>query len=210
MTPGPWHVEDRPHEPEDRVLSMARADEAPFDWNCSVAEGEVTVFVVDLRWQEDLRVRGRLALDGVGAAGWSAVIEAPMGADREYHLPPTQLDELGRFAAEALPGAAELVLRSPPGEQPLRALIVEIRVNEDLQPFELDLPTGTLSGRAEPGSRLRLHHRIDASTHLELESQADDAGVFVIAGVPAGESSLQREGPPQKVTIVAGETTRLP
>ena len=200
-------------------MSIRKKEEMPFDFNCDVREGETTHFVVDLRWQENLAVHGRLLIDGVGAAGWSATIEAPRHADREFHLRPSVLDEEGRFAAEALPGDAKLVLRSPADVQPTRRLIAEIRVSEDRHPLEYALETGTLVGRVEQAStRLRIHHRIDPQTHFEAEFESDENAEFVFANAPTGTASLQHEFEGafglgwyslQTVEVAQGETTTV-
>ena len=191
LTPGPWRIEDRSEFPEDRTLNMARADEMPFEWNLEVREGEATWVELDLRWQEDLRVAGRLVLGGVPAEGWSAQLRSGRYADRPFELAPTRLDAEGRFRAEARPDRLGLVLLSPADEPPLRRISLAVRVDQDLEPLELAFSTGRVVGRAKPGARLRLvQGRMDALL-FEVEFEADAEGFFDVQGAPAGELSLQ-------------------
>ncbi|HVS19631.1 MAG TPA: hypothetical protein VMT18_13590, partial [Planctomycetota bacterium] len=191
LTPGPWHIEDRPEMPEDRTLSMARADEMPFDWNVDVRAGEVTWVELDLRWQADLHVQGCLVVDGAGAVGWSAYLRSTHHADRPFELAPAALDTQGCFRAEARPGLLQLVLLSPPEDPPLRRLTLPVRVDEHLQPLQLAYATGRVVGRAAPGARLRLVQGRTDQVLFEVEFEADAQGSFEVEGAPAGELSLQ-------------------
>ena len=220
LTAGSWHVEDRLVEPEGRVVSMASKEEAPFDWHCEVFEGQTTAYDLDLRWQAELRVEGRLAFDGAGAGGWTAVLEAGDHADRPYDLRPSVVDTDGRFSVEALPGPGTLVLRSPTGSGPASMVKAKIVVEAERRPVELAFETGVLVGRIpESGARLRVYHRVDEKTHLETAFEADDEGAFRLEGVPAGEVSFQRHevgkyglgwySVKHDIVIVAGETTTV-
>ena len=216
LAPGPWRVEDRAEEPEGRTMSIAKLANAPFRFNCTVVEGELTRHDLDLRWQEDLRVRGSLLLDGTAAEGWTARVLAPRHADRPWDLAPVALDREGHFAAPAQPGRAVLELTSPAGELPARKLVRELTVDEHLGPQDVALYTGGLQGeRPDANRRLRTFHRIDARTHFEAVFFTDGDGAFATAGLPAGSNSLQHEvdGPHglgwyglQTVDVARGET----
>jgi RNA polymerase sigma-70 factor (ECF subfamily) len=219
LTPGPWCVEDRDAEPEMRVYAMAQGDEHPLRWNCEVRADETTVHDLDLRWQDDLRVAGRLVFDGEGAADWTAVLEAPEHADRPWAARPVTLDADGRFSLEARPGYAKLVLRAPV-DAPLRMLLKrDILIDQQLEPCVFELETGGLAGTlAEGALRLRLHHRIDARTHIEATFESGDDGRFAVEGFAAGEASFQHEVDGQygrgwyrraSVQIEAGATTTV-
>ncbi|MCZ6597868.1 MAG: hypothetical protein O7B99_09540, partial [Planctomycetota bacterium] len=217
LTPGSWRVEDRDVEPEGRIMAMASAEEAPFGWNCEVFEGKTIVHDLDLRWQEGLAVEGRLAFDGVGAAGWSAVLEASEHSDRPLDIQPVVLDEDGRFAIPARPGRPKLVLRSPTGRTPMVVVETEVVVDADRRPFELDLATGTIEGRRPEPTHMRTVWA-EEGTLVYTTFDTDDEGAYRVEGVTAGELGLSHETEGKHghgwyhlkgIEVVAGETTTI-
>ncbi len=192
LTPGPWRVEDRDIEPEGRVFGMANGDEHPLRWDCEVHEGKTTVHDLDLRWQDGLQVEGQVTWDGLGPKGWTASLEGPDHADRPWTPRLVKLDDEGRFALDARPGRAKLVLRSPEGA-PVRMLLERtITVGPEGRLHRFEFTAGAFQGQVDPAARqLRLFHRIDGQTWLEVHFEADASGHFQIPKAPAGKASLQ-------------------
>ena len=192
LTPGPWRVEDRDIEPEGRVFGMAQGDEHPLRWDCDVREGETTVHDLDLRWQDGLQVEGQVTWDGRGPEGWTASLEAPGHADRPWTPRLVTLDAEGHFALDARPGSAKLVLRSP--ERPGVRMLLErkITVGPEGRLHRFDFTSGAIQGHVNPSAlQLRLFHRIDGQTKLEVHFEADASGSFQVPVAPSGEASFQ-------------------
>lgn len=196
LTPGPWLVEDRAVEPEGRTLSMVNSEDMPFRWNTQVVEGEATTFDIDLRWQDDLAVRGSLRFNGLGAEGWTAVLEEGKHTDRPYDLHSVTIDASGEFSVEALPGRGTLVLRSPASEARAQTLRVDLEVDAETGRFDYDLPTGDVDGKLDSGpTKLAVMGSIDANTKYSTSVTTDADGSFRIEGLPAVELGLQHRGP---------------
>lgn len=192
LTPGPWRVEDRDIEPEGRIFSMAQGDEHPLRWDCEVHEGETTVHDLDLRWQDGLQVEGQLTWDGLGPKGWTASLEAPDHADRPWAPRLVNLDAEGRFALDARPGSAKLVLRSPEGADVRMVLERTITVGPEGRLHRFEFTAGAFQGQVDPAAKqLRLFHRIDGQTKLEVHFEADASGGFQVTKAPAGKASFQ-------------------
>lgn len=219
LSPGPWRVEYRPHEPEGRVHAILSPEEAPYDWNVEIREGETSHLDIDIRWHQGLTCDGSLSIDGEGAAGWSAVLTEPDHADRPYDLQPVTLGSDGHFRAPAYPGPGKLVLRSPVGSQPASTIEVEVRVEPQQIPIELEFRTGTLVGSLEGGPRsLRAGIGIGEGRRLTARFETERDGTFRIERMPAGRVSIlhMTEGdygpgwyPLGDVTVVAGESVRF-
>ena len=68
----------------------------------------------------------------------------------------------------------------------------ELLIDQHLEPAVFELETGGLSGTlAEGALKLRLHHRIDATTHIEATFESGTGGRFAIEGFAAGPASFQ-------------------
>jgi hypothetical protein len=216
LAAGPWRVEWREQVSEGNSLAAALANDAPFDWNAHVRSGETAHVELDLRWHEDLHVEGALTLDGLPALGWSAALQSPPMADREFELAPGLLDAQGRFRVEARPGELRLVLRSPADAPPQRRITLPVRVEAELARVERAFDTGVVSGTGAAAlARLRLVQLLPDRGLFEVEFEADGSGAFEVAGAPAGKVSLQtwRDAefgpgwyPSAKLDVVAGET----
>jgi hypothetical protein len=125
----------------------------------------------------------------------------------------------GSFSLDARPGYAKLALRSPLGEPVAMLLLRELLVEQDVEPQVFAIETGGIEGTAERAQKLRLHHRIDAKTHIEAVFDSGADGAFRVAAFAAGHASLQNEvdGQPfgrqwrdrAKVELTAGETLKV-
>ncbi len=196
-------------------MAMVSAKEMPFEPNAEIREGAVTTLDLDTRWKENLAVRGRLVLDGKGAEGWTAVLDAAYVGDRPRTFEPVTLDAEGRFSAPAIPGPASLLLRSPAGGPVKRVIEWELLVGPDTAQVELNLLTGTVRGSVpEPGDSLRVFHQLKSGAVMIHSFVADKEGAYEVEGIPAGEIYLQRDGGRGWVTLAqprlaAGETLTI-
>ena len=87
-----------------------------------------------------------------------------------------------------------------------------LTVGENTAAVEISLSTGTVRGSGhEPHTSLRFFHKLENGALTIHNFLADDEGAFEIAGIPAGQLTLQREGARGWVTLArpllaAGET----
>lgn len=131
-------------------------EESPFRPNVTLVEGQSTHFDLDVRWQEDLHVVGRLRIRGRSTEGWTATIE-PYSEDVEARvLESVGLDAHGGFRAPALAGEVGLVLCSNDRHNPVY-LRHRLTVGRATLPVEIELEWGVLHLERLPSGRdLRL------------------------------------------------------
>jgi hypothetical protein len=67
-------------------------------------------------------------------------------------------------------------------------------VDAERRGVELDVTVGSLEGSLRDGpARWRLVHDVDGSTEFLAVFETDGDGAFIVEGVPAGASRLERE-----------------
>jgi len=192
LRPGPWLVEHRPVERDRSWGYTRRAEFDAIEWTCTVRDGATTrLELVALR---EASVRGVLTVDGAGADGWSAMLDARGGLvlrDADVASRAALLDADGAFELSDSPGARRLVLRSPPGAE---GEVVTLLEELDLRTAELDwqaaLTTGELEVRASDEAVLRL--RLPLGARMVWTELRVDAGAARAFRVPAGEHGVQR------------------
>jgi hypothetical protein len=166
--------------------------------------------IVDL--DGEALLRGRFAVGGRPAAGWTVALRSPRGAA----VPQVTLDAEGRFAlVSRSAGQAELTLLP----EPLTGLVFIARL--ELVPGEnawaLDVPVGRLEGRVAPGAVdpqgwLVASWRADA-LEFRASFEPQDDGSYVLDSAPAGAIEVQHFDswffrPFATVEVRAGQTTR--
>ena len=87
---------------------MHEASEVPFRPNVEIFEGETTNHDLDLAWQADARVRGRVLFDGVAQTGWTVLVEP--GEDESQTFRPVPFEADGHFDSPTTPGPVILLL----------------------------------------------------------------------------------------------------
>lgn len=193
LTPGAWRLEDRRNEPTGGSMSMHEASEVPFRPNIEIFEGETTNHDLDLAWQADARVRGRVLFDGVAQTGWTVLVEP--GEDESQTFRPVPFEADGHFDSPTTPGPVVLLLRKEHGEE-LWRLRHEVIVEADTPSLELNVTMSRLEAEdLEPNAEVMISGRIDEVGSFRQWVRADDEGRLSI-DVPSTHVRVSRKKRP--------------
>jgi RNA polymerase sigma-70 factor (ECF subfamily) len=81
LTPGRWQVSLKAEDLAPSFVSTTvQKGSSPFEWNCTVAEGETTYVELELPVAETCALSGRLALGGGDLGGWLASLRRVDGS----------------------------------------------------------------------------------------------------------------------------------
>ena len=189
LTPGGWQVHHREEKAEVALRVLQGA--GPIEWDCQVFDGRTTRHDIDAR-RGTVEVAGRLTIDGVGAAGWSATL-SPLEQGHSGTSPvPVLLDAGGGFRLQAPPGSWELAIELPRGAGPRTVVKRELELLDRPVAAPLELVTGMVEGTFHRGVPLDFRWRGHEGVQVDVTLTTGLDGSFA-ASVPAGEVEVLRE-----------------
>lgn len=171
----------------------------PIEWNCEVHHGKTTMFDLELTSAtRPYAVRGRLQIDGACKGRWTAsVVYGDNFMAIQWGRPRAKLDPDGGFTVDAkLVGKAHLVLINSSVPRPRQFVSCPITIGRDMPRIELSFTTATLEFRGLTGgagipATSHLHEGTDGLVCVTAAS-ADEDGVALLVGVPAGKGMIVR------------------
>ncbi len=189
LTPGEWFVTRAREEISPNRTSSSWGGSAPEElpFNCTVREGEVTRFDLDLTAVRKLSLEGRLLLGGQPAAGWRVLLQ---GQDMQAVSEREPLDSGGRFAITTDSPGEYWMRFLPPGEPGGPTFAAQVVLDSERASWERDVPVGSISGSLASW----LHEEGGVSVEWDGDGlnywggiQHDANGRFRLDPAPAGE-----------------------
>lgn len=211
LAPGPWELKHL-EESSEMTMSVAQTPHpGQYQGDCEVRLGQTTEYDIDQRGSRT-SFEGTLTIDGLPAAGWSAILQpaTPWGFERSG--PATLLDAKGGFSLTITAEKAQLVLESS-ADGDHRSLSRDYDLNGQLQTPEVAFLTGSIEGTTEPEVQVSVFHERPDGFRFEATTRSDALGEFSFTGVPEGAANLRRRHLEQgwtggsPVTVVAGQSS---
>jgi hypothetical protein len=198
LAAGPWEVRFRQEQEQFFMTQSATPPDEPYQGDCVVFEGRTTRY--DLHAQA-VPIEGRLTIDGVPAARWTARLEDTQAVYSRDIAGSNVLDASGAFELVHDGRAALLVLETPETTTEFVRLTREIPDGAVGTDASLEIETGRLTGTASAEARLRLTTTIASVWHHQVVIEVGPDGSFA-ASVPAGRVTIAIE------TVEIGKFTR--
>ena len=200
LTSGPWELARGTIDVDARAGTSFSGARVPtvIPFNCSVQDGETTVWDLDLRAFEPCRLAGVLHVNGTSAKDWS-VTAWPGASEAMVGTPPatgTAADGSFAFTLDE-PGPVRLSFAPPAELGGAGRLDVVTELRPGANDWRGDFAMGRLSGRClsplEAGEESLFYNTaagVTPSCWLPIRPGAD--GRFVLPFVPAGKGSVRR------------------
>lgn len=223
LTPGAWNVSVSRREIEPgrgATASATRSGRAePLPTNCTVVDGEVTRFELDLAAIPVAVWTAHLTLDGAPALGWKYALweDLPGSIDDEFL---GSFDARGDARVELPPARYRLEIRPPDGFGARVTLETTLDLARGEHVWSMDLAAGRVEGTIAPVLTERSMYDLAwerDGLHASFSVQSNAEGRFTVQWVPAGRVELRawerggRDGPTvaAELTVVRGETARV-
>jgi RNA polymerase sigma-70 factor (ECF subfamily) len=193
LTPGRFNVTRSEVEVRGNSwsTSWSKGDDVhpKYPWNCSVQDGSVTRFDLDLSDERPCALLAQVSANGVPASGWTATLW-PESRSTTKKLPGGAVDAEGRLRLEVSePGPWRLLL-GPPAESGAGASFeVPVELSRGEIRFPLDLRVGSVRGhcagpRGESSISFSGGQRgsVTCRSEVRLDAQGRFEMPFVLAG----------------------------
>jgi RNA polymerase sigma-70 factor (ECF subfamily) len=199
LTPGKWRVKRIARESGGGGSARGgggggRVQEFP--WDCTVVEGEITRFDLDLSRDLPCTLAGDVTVNGKPASSWMATLRPDkQGYAWSGDLPGGAADSGGRLRIEVPePGPYKISLRPPAEGANGIEFVCKLEIRGGENPWNVALSTGSVSGKdknPDPRSSLSyIWERGDWS--FAAKGSVDAEGRFRFPIVPSGVGTLWR------------------
>ncbi len=174
----------------------------PIPWSCRVAEGEVTISDIDLRYPTTARLTGQLLIDGEAPGPWKVTLKSLVHRSRlvSAQVPgATALELDGSFELEGVP-PGEYVLSIVDGSWDRSSMTQTVSLIPGDQSVQIELFSAPLSGRID---RELIRERL---VHVHETA----SGVTMVTPIsPDTEGAFETRVPVGAGRILTGKTFQL-